>query len=118
MGEKTAGPKLGQFGVQQQASAAASAQHGYDTEQGGARMTTATATPSNEDEQRENEERRNQFIAIWAEAAARVLESARNRAEVYAGGLFGAGGTTSDSEEGQNAGKADGTRADGDAESL
>lgn len=81
-------------------------------------MTTATATPNNKDDQRENEERRSQFIAIWAEAAARVLASARDRAEVYAEGLFGAGGTTSDSEEGQNARKADGTRADADAECL
>jgi hypothetical protein len=81
-------------------------------------MTTATATLNNKDEQCENEERRNQFIAIWAEAAARVLGAARNRAEVYAEGLFGAGGTTSDSEEGQNARKADGTRPDGDTERL
>ena len=81
-------------------------------------MTTATATPNNKDDQGENEKRRNQFVALWAEAAARVLESARSKAEVYAEGLFGAGGTTSDSEEGQNARKADGTRADGDAECL
>ncbi len=81
-------------------------------------MTTATATPNTKDDQGENEERRNQFIAIWAEAAARVLESARDRAQVYAEGLFGAEGTTSDSEEGQNARKSGRTSADGDAEAL
>lgn len=81
-------------------------------------MDKTATTPENAKEAPTDDDRKGQFIALWAEAAAKLLESARNTAEVYAGGLFGAGGTTSDSEEGQNAGKSDGTRADGDAESL
>ena len=81
-------------------------------------MDKTATTPENAKEASRDNDRKAQFVALWAEAAARVLESARTGAEVYAEGLFGAGGTTSDSEEGQNARKADGTRADGDAECL
>jgi len=64
-------------------------------------MITATASPNNRDDQGENEERRNQFIAIWAEAAARVLESARDKAQVYAEGRIVKRGRMPESQVGQ-----------------
>jgi len=79
-------------------------------------MDKTATTPENAKEAPRDDDRKGQFVAIWAEAAARVLESARTGAEVYAEGLFGAGASTSDTEEAQNAGKRDGARANGDSE--
>ena len=81
-------------------------------------MDKTATTPENAKEAPRDNDRKAQFIAVWAEAAARLLKSARTGAEVYAEGLFRAGASTSDIQEAQNARGPDGTRADGDAESL